>query len=421
MHRTSKGLLPLFVALLLSVAAMPARGAAPSDARRGGAAEEIVRVYIEAADPVATALEKEIGVRHRFHKGFTADVARSVADELATREGVTVRPVAVREPVALGAAKARNPRSAPAPADRTPWGIEVVYDDPALETVPRYSGSAVVAILDTGVASHPDLDPPAQCRDFTAKAPYVDGRGADNSGHGTHVTGTVAATGGESGQGIFGVAPGIPYYAYKVCGALCFGDDVAAAIREAVESGADIISMSLGGPDPDPLEQEAIRYAVSRGALVVAAAGNSGPDPGTVLYPAAFPEVVAVASLYQVEPHDVGVSNLWVNSWSARGVDDGDDRTISEGEVKVAAPGYGVESTWKDGGYVVLSGTSMATPHVTGLAALVWDRLGSDAGRVRAWLRSRAERYDITQANGGGAGPGYDIASGYGNPRYGGR
>lgn len=420
MYRTSKGLLVLLVALLLGAGAAPAQGAVPPGAPGGGAAQATVRVYVEAAGPAA-ALEKEIGVRHRFRKGFSADVPRHVADALAGREGVTVRPVAAREPLVLGAGKAGKPRSAPVPAERTPWGIEVVYDDPALEAVPRYAGSAVVAILDTGVAPHPDLEPPAQCRDFTGKAPYVDGRCADKEGHGTHVTGTVAATGGESGTGIFGVAPGIRYFAYKVCNGLCFGDDVAAAIREAVRSGANIISMSLGGSEPDPLEQEAIREAAAQGVLIIAAAGNSGPDPGTVLYPAAFPEVVAVASLYQVEPHDVSVGNLWVNSWSARGVDDGDDRTVSEGEVEVAAPGYGVESTWKDGGYVVLSGTSMATPHVTGLAALVWDQLGGDAGRVREWLRNRARQYDITQANGGGAGPGYDIASGYGNPRYGGR
>ncbi|BDG61085.1 S8 family serine peptidase [Caldinitratiruptor microaerophilus] len=421
MCRTSKGFLALLVTLLLSAAAVPAQGAVPPGTSGDGAAGQTVRVYVEAAGSIAEALEKEIGVRHRFPRGFSADVPRHVADELARRQGVTVRPVAVREPLGPGAGKAGKPASTPRPQDRTPWGVEVVYDDPALEAVPRYGGRAVVAILDTGVAPHPDLEPPAQCRDFTGRAPYVDGRCADRDGHGTHVTGTIAATGGESGTGIFGVAPGIRYYSYKVCNSLCFGDDVAAAIREAVRSGANIISMSLGGEEPDALEQEAIREAAARGVLIVAAAGNTGPDPGTVLYPAAFPEVVAVASLYQVEPHDVRADNLSVNSWSARGVDDGDDRTISEGEVEVAAPGYEVESTWKDGGYVVLSGTSMATPHVTGLAALVWDELDGDARRVREWLRNRAKQYDITRASGGGAGPGYDIASGYGNPRYGGR
>ena len=102
-------------------------------------------------------------------------------------------------------------------------------------------------------------------------------------------------------------------------------------------------------------------------------------------------------------------SSKTVASFSSRGIDDGADSIISEKEVELAAAGVGVESTWNDGGYNSISGTSMATPHIAGLAAREWQ---GTAAATRAYLRTYVE--DITLANGGGAGTGYDIASGYG-------
>jgi subtilisin family serine protease len=144
----------------------------------------------------------------------------------------------------------------------------------------------VVAVLDTGVnTKHPDFRPVVAgtkfvaCKDATGRG-VADGC-ADRSGHGTHVAGTVAANGK-----IRGVAPAAQLMAIKVCGTWCWGDDVARAIRWAADNKADIISMSLSGGGLSEDERLAIDHATVRDVLVVAAAGNSGPNLGSIGYPA---------------------------------------------------------------------------------------------------------------------------------------
>jgi subtilisin len=218
------------------------------------------------------------------------------------------------------------------------------------------------------------------------------------------VAGTVAAAGGLDGKGIFGMAPQASIMAYKVLDdtGSGFADDVARAIIYAADHGANIISLSLGFPDPDPAELAAVQYAVGKGVLVVAAAGNES-YVGTVRYPAAYPEVVAVASLDRSET---------VLTSSSRGITDGDPATISEGEVEVAATGEYVLSTYRDGAYARMTGTSMATPHIAGLAAKLWQ--GSGAA-TRTWLQNQAMAHDIVL--GYTTAVGYDQASGYGMPQ----
>ncbi|MCH8049151.1 S8 family serine peptidase [Patescibacteria group bacterium] len=258
-----------------------------------------------------------------------------------------------------------------------------------------------VAVLDTGTTpDHLDLDVKL-CKDATKRG--IRGGCVDKStvAHGTHTTGIVAANGGGDGFGLFGVAPSANLWAIKVCGnQFCFTDDIAAAINFAADQGAHVISLSLGGPQESNLVKEAI--ANNPGVLFVASAGNSGPGSDTIEFPAGNPAVIAVAA------HDNGKI---VARFSSRGIDDGDDTTIVEREVELSAGGVTVESTNKDGCYSSLSGTSFSAPTVAGLAAKVWQ--GSVA-TTRAFLVSIAT--DITQANGGGAGVGFDIASGYGLP-----
>ena len=129
--------------------------------------------------------------------------------------------------------------------------------------------------------------------------------------------------------------------------------------------------------------------------LFIAAAGNDGPNNGSIDYPGANANVTAVGAI------DSGIS---VPSWSSRGLNDG-DYTVEEREVEFGAPGVSVYSTWNDGSYNTISGTSMATPHVSGLAAKAWQGNAQD---TRTYLHSLAS--DIWNA-------GDDTATGFGLPQ----
>ncbi len=181
--------------------------------------------------------------------------------------------------------------------------------------------------------------------------PRQDANVADDYGHGTHVAGIIGAT-GNNGLGITGVAWAARVMPVKVLDQYGTGwySDIAAGIVYAVDNGANIINLSLGGETDSPVLREPIEYAQAHGVLVVAATGNTG---GSVLYPAAYPSVLAVAATDQADQR-AAFSNFGP-------------------EVDVAAPGVDIYSTWPwVTGYFTKSGTSMAAPHVTGVAALVW-------------------------------------------------
>jgi subtilisin len=262
-------------------------------------------------------------------------------------------------------------------------------------------------VLDTGIdTDHLDLkDNIVDC--VTKVTHFVpDSKSCeDGHGHGTHVAGTIAANGGPDGLGIYGVAPEAKLMVVKVCDrrGWCYSDDIAAGIYYATDGKdgtpgtgdeANIISMSLGGDEPDTLILSAIDYAVENGLLVVAAAGNDGPEDGSIDYPGGYVKVIAVGAID---------SNEYVPDWSSRGINDG-DYVIEEREVEFGAPGVSVESTYNDGCYAYMSGTSMATPHVSGLAAKLWQ---GSASETRDYLHSVAK--DIWES-------GDDTATGFGLP-----
>lgn len=259
------------------------------------------------------------------------------------------------------------------------WGLEAIGAGRAWE---RTMGSpdVVVAVVDTGVdLGHPDLrNRLVGGFSFVNEVSGASGEPGDNSvtpvknegpvddnGHGTHVAGIIAAQ-ANNGEGIAGVAPNcrimpVKVLAYNTRG---FDGDVAAGIVYAVDHGARIVNMSLGGEGGSRTLERAVQYANARGVLVVSAMGNDAEDParnyGTNLnYPAAYDGVLAVAAL---DPQG-GVA-----SYSNRG------RWVG-----VAAPGSGILSTTPtyevydplSPDYDRLSGTSMATPFVSGVAALV--------------------------------------------------
>lgn len=279
-----------------------------------------------------------------------------------------------------------DPGRACFPSTQKPYGIMMVNGS---------SGGAGVnvAVLDSGVADHPDIKL-TLCKDATKKG--IMSGCSDGNGHGTHVAGTIAANAGADGQGIYGVAPLSNLFAIKVCkpNGACMSDDMAAGIYYATDQGANIISMSIGSDIESALIRDAIEYAVSNGVLVIAAAGNDGPAEGSIDYPGANAKVVAVAAIDQ---------NKDVAAWSSRGLNDG-DYIIEESEVEFAAPGVAVESTYKDGCYALMSGTSMATPHLSGLAAKLWQ---GDALSTRLYLQNISTDIYL---------PGDDSATGFGLP-----
>lgn len=346
---------------------------------------------------------------HEFENGFTGDFSpgQLKALEVLSIFGVSIEPVELYSvlkppggcdpwPECKNGGGEEEPPSRAIPQDQTPWGIEKIYNDPTISSTSGGAG-VDVAVLDTGVnKDHPDLSGRvAQCKDFT-KGRRIKNTCDDNYGHGTHVAGTILADGGADGLGVYGMAPGANLFAYKVCGndGSCWADDIAVAIRYAADNGAEIVSMSLGGDSQSRLIRDAVSYAVSKDVLVVAAAGNDGPGVGSIDYPGANVNVVAVGAIDSAEA---------VPDWSSRGVNDG-DYVVEEKEVEFGAPGVSVESTWNDGAYRVISGTSMATPHVSGFAAKVWQ---GSASATRDYLHQIARDIWTT---------GDDPATGFGLP-----
>ncbi|MCC6175439.1 MAG: S8 family serine peptidase [Chloroflexi bacterium] len=227
-----------------------------------------------------------------------------------------------------------------------------------------------VGILDTGIADHPDLR--GQVVAAQNFSPSTRGTG-DYSGHGTHVAGTVAAI-ANNNVGVSGIAWGASLLNAKVLGDDGIGSlsSVANGIVWAADNGARVINLSLGAPMDCPTSmQDAIDYAWSRGVVLVAAAGNQGMNaPGT---PSNCNNVIPVGAI------------------------DGNDLRASFSNygpaVPLAAPGTMILSTSRDGGYGWMSGTSMASPHVAAVAALVWgSSYGTSNRAVVDRLFSTAER-----------------------------
>ncbi len=210
----------------------------------------------------------------------------------------------------------------------------------------------------------------------------------DDNGHGTHVAGTAAA-GVDNGVGIAGVG-NVGFLAVKALDSRGSGSffDVASAIAWCADNGGDVISMSLGSPWFSWTLFDAVQYAWGQGALLVGAAGNNGPCNNCIGYPAALDEVIAVTCTTATEAQ-CGFSS------------DGP-------ESELAAPGQSILSTYvgSDSDYAAKSGTSMSTPHVAGVAALIWNHAPD--------LTNQQLR-DVLQNSARDAGPtGWDEQYGYG-------
>ena len=253
------------------------------------------------------------------------------------------------------------------------WGTERIGSREAQE---KSTGEGVkVGILDSGIdVNHEALKENIEGGEAIVECsphPHCDETWDDDHGHGTHVAGTAGSVNKK-----IGVATEVELYSIKVLDRHARGSvsDVVEGIDEAVEMEMDIINMSLGSSDDsygDTL-QRAVEDAHGEGVIQVAAAGNNDLDEDSVVYPAAFEEVIAV---------------------SATDEDDEMAEFSSIGpEVEFAAPGADIYSAWEGGEYYEGNGTSMASPHVAGVAALVLAMEGYETEEgVRGHLQDTAE------------------------------
>jgi len=336
---------------------------------KGGPPDGLVKVLIgfkEKPGPAQQALVKGVGGKIKYTYNLIPAIAASVPE------------------VAIEALK-KNPNITNVELDSMVYALDTELDNSW--GVKRIGAGNVhtsnkgvdikVAIIDTGIDyGHPDLsgnfDTDLKGWDFVNN----DDDPMDDNGHGTHVAGIVAAL--DDGVGVVGVAPEASLYALKALDSNGNGyvSDVVYAIQWATdpngngyaEDRLDIINMSLGADRGNIFFKWACNLAYSDGLLLVAAAGNGG----SVIYPAAYSSVIAVSA---TDKND----NL--ASFSSIG-----------SQVELAAPGVNIYSTYLNDSYKTFSGTSMASPHVAGVAALVWEAdstLTNDD--VRYQLQSTAE------------------------------
>jgi thermitase len=310
--------------------------------------------------------------------------ALGASDVAGSIDGLGVKVVRVADPRAAVAALNRSPLVQYAELNRTltalatpndpryaeEYGLDKIdapegWDAAGLGTFPN-SGGALVGIVDTGIrATHEDLaGKVAFCAKSQGILPILsgsiqEGSCADDNGHGSHTSGTITAN-TNNGKGVAGVAFNSKLAVCKALGGpLGQGStaDVANCIVWAHSKGAKVISMSLGGGDSTTLHnavQTAWAGGGAGGTVLVAAAGNDGD--ATVNYPAGYAEVVSVAA---TDSADARASFSNANA-----------------DVEIAGPGVDVLSTYNssDTSYTTLSGTSMATPHVAGATAIIWDK-----------------------------------------------
>lgn len=285
-----------------------------------------------------------------------------------------------------------------------------------LDKIPYRGKGQRVGILDTGIDKfHQDLEGQVTAANFIAgnkESPAW----RDTCGHGTFCTGQIVAK--ENGVGIVGAAPQATAFHGKVL----YGDkrdysriagrsDISAAIRACVTDGCGVISMSIGGPGRNKEIQQALEYAVSRGVIPVAAAGNERLEGSPYAsYPASYPTVISVASANKQD------MPAWFSTMAYRGTADTEEARLTAPEIAVAS----LEFYWGCGPglrtYLRMIGTSMATPMIAA-TALLWREARLLSGtpfptgeavlrEFRAWLRRVAKD---TNKNGWDAELGYGV------------
>ena len=295
-------------------------------------------------------------------------------------------PAALNEDAPLFAMKPNDPRY------NEQWNFQMIGMESAWK---RTQGKdVVVAVIDTGVAGG-EVKKGKPCRDF-GQTTFVKGYdfvnksadAFDDHGHGTHVAGTIAES-TDNNEGVAGIAFKAKIMPLKVLSASGSGSsaDIADAIRFAADNGANVINMSLGSAFPSDVIHKAVKYARKKGVVIVCAAGNS--FGGKVGYPAAYPECIAVSAVgpngniakYSSYGKEVAIS--------APGGDMVDSGNPADGILQNT--NFPESQGGKGDDYYAFQGTSMASPHVAGVAALLVSQGINDPAQIREILEQTAQ------------------------------
>jgi subtilisin len=400
MSRTSSStrrggrLLALAAATLtpLALLAAPA-AAAPPSAVPAATPDSVPGAWIVTLEPGASP------------DGVSADHSRRHSAQVDHVYRHAVHGYAARMSDKAAAEVAQDPRVASVERDQvvsidaqtTPTGIDRI-DGELSSTVAGNGSGAVgvdVAVIDTGISAHPDLNVVGGVNCSTGSS-YADG-----NGHGSHVAGTIGAK--DDGVGVVGVAPGARLWAVRVLnnqgsgtrsGIICGIDWVT---RNA--STIEVANMSLGGSGTDSACSAADPYhyaickSVAAGVTYVVAAGNESDDAARHV-PAAYDQVITVSALADFNGQPGGGAAATCRA----DVDDTfADFSNYGADVDLIAPGVCIYSTWKGGGYNTISGTSMASPHVAGAAALY---KASNPGATPAQVKTALQDAATTTWNG---------------------
>lgn len=343
-----------------AVSSAPSAGAVPNQVLvkfSEGTSDSVIAAYVRSVQGRVSAEMAELGV-------VVLDVPRGkVAGVVADLQRLAI--VEYAEPNFSASAFDTTPND-------TRWAEQygpARMQAPAAWDLSTGANSITIAVVDTGVQStHPEF-----AGRLVAGCDFVnrDTLPEDDQGHGTHVAG-IAAAAGNNGSGIAGISWGARIMALKALDANGSGtyQQIAQAIVYAADNGAKVVNLSLGGSEPSAVLEDAVNYAVAQGAVVVAAAGNSGTNSPN--YPAAYAAAIAVAA---TDSSNVRASFSNYGSY-----------------VDLSAPGVSILSTFLSSAYSSKSGTSMAAPHVAGAAALLmgYSNAFTTPAQVRAALETSA-------------------------------
>lgn len=335
----------LIVAMLAVYGAVLPASAAQSDRVP---ARYIVTFESGAEGPALEHIGKLGGVKVK-DLPLVNGAAVMLPDKAAEAAVGRVKGVKYVEPDVIVYATGKPTKPAPEqPTQIVPWGIARIGATPPMSTT---ADVIKVAIVDTGIdLTHPDLA--ANIKGGISTVSYTR-RYTDDNGHGTHVAGIVAAL--NNTIGVVGVGPDIDLYAVKVLSRSGSGyvSDIISGLGWCQTNGINVVNMSLGTTVDVQSLHTAVDALYASGTVIVAAAGNDGIG-SPVNYPAAYDSVVAVSATTQSD-----ALAYFTNTGP---------------QIELSAPGYQIPSTYKGGTYSTLSGTSMASPHVAGVAALAMSR-----------------------------------------------